>query len=129
VEHQLSDQQLAFLRVLWQLGEAGVTEVQAALVDEGQALAPTTVATVLGRLEKKGLVEHRSQGRQYLYRAVVSEQEVRRSVLTRVTDTLFGGDATALVSQLIDQGEVSPSDLAEVEALLRARSKDNEGGR
>lgn len=105
-----------------------MAEVQAALVDEDQALAPTTVATVLGRLEKKGLVDHRTHGRQYLYRAIVSEEEVRRSVLARVTHTLFGGDATALVSQLIDQGEVSQSDLAEVQALLRARSKGAKGG-
>lgn len=123
MEQQLSDQQLAFMRALWSLGEGSVAEVQAALVDEQQRLAPTTVATVLGRLEKKGLVEHRSEGRQYVYRALISEQEVRRSVLSRVSATLFGGDVTAMVSQLLDQSEVSEDELAEVRQMLKGRAR------
>lgn len=124
MEHQLSAQQLAFMRALWDLGEAPVADVQTALARGGLVLAPTTVATVLGRLERKGLARHRTRGRQYLYRAAVSEEEVRRSVLTRVTRTLFGGDVPAMVSQLLDQSEVSESDLAEVRRLLRGRKPE-----
>ena len=115
------------MRALWELGEAGVADVQAALAQDDQKLAPTTVATVLGRLEKKGLVEHRTEGRQYVYRALVSEREVQSSVLSRVTDTLFGGDVTALVSQLLDQGDVSDEDLAQVRKMIRAKGREGKG--
>ena len=55
--------QLAVLRALWTLGEAAVPEVQAHLGGEGRRLAPTTVATLLRRMEKKGWVHHREEGR------------------------------------------------------------------
>jgi len=56
--HHLTGLQIAFLRVLWQRGEASVAEICEALRPE-RALAQTTVATVLSRLEKRGVVAHR----------------------------------------------------------------------
>lgn len=121
-EPQLSDVQLAFLRVLWDLGEGSVAAVQAGLRAAGRDLAPTTVSTVLSRLEKRGLVAHQAQGRQYLYRALLSEQEVRRSMVSRVTEHLFGGDVTALVSHLLGAEPLADDELAEIQALLASRS-------
>ena len=95
-----------------------MAQVKEFLASEGRELAPTTVATQLGRLEKKGLVEHEVVGRQYIYRASVSEQQVKRSVVARVTEGLFQGDVTALVHQLLDRDDVSADDLAEVKRLI-----------
>lgn len=123
---QLSDQQLAFLRVLWDLGEATSHEVHQALADAGQALAPTTVATVLGRLERRGLVGHRTRGRQYVYRARVTESQVRRSMLVRLTDFFFGGDTEALVSHLAGGRAVGEKDLEQVRKLIAEREAQEE---
>lgn len=117
---QLSDVQLAFMRALWSRPSSTVTQVRDFLLAEGRELAPTTVATQLGRLEKKGLIEHEVDGRQFMYRACVSEQAVQRSVLARVTEGLFGGDVTALVHQLLDRDQVSAADLAEVKRMIEA---------
>jgi BlaI family transcriptional regulator, penicillinase repressor len=119
---QLSDVQLAFMRALWSRPGSSVAQVKELLSDEGRELAQTTVATQLGRLEKKGLIAHEVEGRQFLYRALVSEEQVRRSVLARVTEGLFGGDVTALVHQLLDHDRVSAADLAEVKRLIEAKT-------
>lgn len=119
---QLSDVQLAFMRALWSRPRSSVAQVKDFLFSEGRELAQTTVATQLGRLEKKGLVAHEIEGRQFLYRALVSEEQVRRSVLARVTEGLFGGDVTALVHQLLDHDRVSAADLAEVKRLIEAKT-------
>lgn len=121
---QLSEVQLAFMRALWTRPGSSVAQVKAHLAAEGRVLAPTTVATQLGRLEKKGLVTHDVQGRQYLYRALISQRQVQRSVLERVQEVLFGGDVAALVHQLLDQREVSADDLAEVRRLIEAREAE-----
>ncbi|MCA9716531.1 MAG: BlaI/MecI/CopY family transcriptional regulator [Myxococcales bacterium] len=121
---QLSEVQLAFMRALWDLGEGTTRDVQEALEALGRALAPTTVTTVLARLEKRGLVTHRRDGRQYIYRATVSRQEMQRSVISRVTDTLFRGDVTALFSQLLSTRDIGPGDLARVKALIEARERE-----
>lgn len=116
-EPNLSDLQMAVMRVLWDRGEASATEVHAAISPE-RGLAPTTVATVLTRLEKRGIVEHRTRGRQYLYAARVSEGDVRRSMVAALTERLFDGDAAALVSHLLRSRDMAPGDLLKVRALL-----------
>lgn len=118
--HQLSDAQLAFMEVLWEHGEATVADVQRQLAADGRELATTTVATVLGRLEKRGVVSRRAVGRQYLYRADISRDAVRRTVLSRVTSGLFGGSVSALVGQLLQSERVTPEELDEVRRLIES---------
>jgi BlaI family penicillinase repressor len=119
---QLSDVQLAFMRALWSQPGSSVAQVKEFLAGDGRELAQTTVATQLGRLEKKGLIAHEVDGRQFFYRALVSEEQVRRSVIARVTEGLFGGNVTALVHQLLEHDKVSEADLAEVKRLIEART-------
>jgi len=117
--HQLGELQLEIMRVLWKEGEASVARVHEALhASGGRAL--TTIATMLTKMEKKGVVEHRSEGRQFLYRATVSESEVQRSMVADLAERLFAGDIAALVSHLIAEQAPEP---AEVERLKRVIAK------
>jgi predicted transcriptional regulator len=116
-DHNISDLQLAVMRVLWRRGEATVAEVHGDL-EPDRGLAPTTIATILSRLERRGLVRHSSRGRQYLYSPVISEQEVRRSMVAALTSHLFNGDTTALVSHLLKSRDIAPGDLEKVRKLL-----------
>ena len=125
-QQQLSDLQLAIMRVLWDRSEATAADVHAELQTDRE-LAPTTVATLLSRLEKRGLVSHRARGRQYIYRPTVSENEVRRTMLRRLTDFFFGGNRAALVSHLVRTDDVQSEDLQAIRDLLRLRESDGEG--
>ena len=118
----LSDLQMAVMRVLWTRGEATVAEVHEALAD-ARGLAPTTVATVLSRLERRLLVDHRRQGRQFVYRTLVTDQDVRRSAIDELTERVFQGDVAGLVSQLLDGRDMSSGDLARVKAMIETREK------
>lgn len=119
-EVQLSDLQLAIMRVLWDQKQATAAQVHAQLL-EHRDLAPTTVATLLSRLEKRGLVAHDTQGRQYLYRAEVHEGAVRHSMLRRLTDFFFGGDEAALVSHLVENQTIDATELAAIREMIAAR--------
>jgi BlaI family penicillinase repressor len=113
----LTGLQLAILQVLWDRGEATTQDVWEA-VSEERPLALTTIATLLSRLERKQVVAHRQEGRQYVYRATVTRAEVRRSKIQELTDTLFGGDAAALVSHLVRADDVNAEELERIRALL-----------
>ena len=113
----LTDLQLSILRVLWDRGSATAAEITDAL-RTSRGLAQQTIATILTRLEKRGIVRHDTQQRQYVYAAVVSEPDVRRTMLAELTDRVFEGDVAALVSQLLSTSEMSPGDLARVKALI-----------
>lgn len=112
----LSDLQLDLMRVLWKSGEASVADTVAAL--GSRDLAHTTVATLLTRLEKRGVVAARRDGRQLLYRPLVSEAQVRRSMVSSLIAQVFRGDPGALLAHLVSEREVAPGDLERVRSLL-----------
>ena len=120
---RLTPPQLEILRVLWQRSEATVVEIHEA-VRAQRPLAATTVATLLSRLEKRGLVAYRTQGRQYVYRAILQEHDARQHVLGEVTQGLFAGDVPMMVSQLLSSHELRPGDLARVRRLIDAKEQE-----
>jgi BlaI family penicillinase repressor len=122
---QLTELQLAILGVLWERGEATVAEIWEALHAE-RGLAQTTLATVLTRLERRDIVAHRTRARQYVYRALVTEAEAQHSMVRELTDRLFEGDVTALVSHLLSAREVSPGDLARIRDMLESAGSTEE---
>jgi predicted transcriptional regulator len=109
--------QLAILKVLWQRGESTAADVHAALV-AARGLAPTTIATMLKKMEARGLVMHREEGRRFIYRAAVTEENLTRSMVTDLTDRLFDGKASELVSHLLAEHDIDRSELAELERLI-----------
>ncbi|MEP7383698.1 MAG: BlaI/MecI/CopY family transcriptional regulator [Gemmatimonadota bacterium] len=115
----LTDLQLAIVRVLWARGATTVVDVQEALMPD-RPLAHTSVATLLSRLEKRGVISHEIIGRQFHYQAEVTEPEVRRSMVGELTDMLFAGRPAALISHLIAEQEIRAGDLDEVKRLIAA---------
>ncbi len=128
-KHSLGDLQLAIMRVLWERGEATVAEVHAALVDE-RGLAPTTIATMLRKMEQKGVCRHRSVGRQFVYRSAIDESDVHRTMVGELVERLFDGDPTALVNHLVEQGELAADELDRLRRRIgRVRRKPHGGKR
>ncbi len=111
---QLGDLQLAILRTLWDRGSSPVAGVHEALRDRGLAL--TTIATMLRKMEEKGLVSHEERGRQFVYTAEVDPSLVQRNLVGELVTRLFDGDPLALVNHLLREGEI---ELGELDDLRR----------
>ncbi len=120
-KYRLGDLQLRIMRVLWDLGQATVAEVQEKL--DGEPLAYTTVATMLRKMEDRGLLEHREEGRRFVYLPAVSAADVTRSMADDLVDRLFAGSLADAVSHLLENREVSPGELAQLQALIAAHKK------
>ena len=114
---ELGDLQIAIMRVLWERGEATASDVHAALLEE-RGLAPTTIATMLKKMEAKGIVTHRADGRQFVFRATVAEDEVRRSMVGALVERVFEGDRAALVSHLLEESDVDEAEIARLRRLI-----------
>jgi len=117
---RLGDLQLRIMKILWLRGEATVTDVLADLTGPSD-LAYTTVATMLRKLEAKGLVTHRIEGRSFIYRARVKEEEVTRTMADHFVERLFEGSLTEVVSHLLSTREVSKDELETLERLIAER--------
>ena len=114
---RLGDLQLAIMRVLWTRGEASAGEVHSTLFEE-RGLALTTIKTMLRKMEEKGAVDHRAEGRTFIYRAALAESDVREGMVGYVVQRMFAGDGAALVSHLIEAGEIDAAELDELRARL-----------
>jgi predicted transcriptional regulator len=121
---RLSELQIAVMRVLWRRGETSTADVAAELAEE-RSLKHTTVATLLTRLEKRGILAQRREGRQLLYRPIVGEAQVRRSMVADLVGALFEGDARELVAHLVQESEIEPGDLAKVRRRLARGGHDD----
>ena len=120
--HRLGDLQLGIMKSLWSRGEATVAEVHKDLATERE-LAYTTVATMLRKMEARGLVEHRLETRSFIYRAAVAEDAVSRGMADHLLDRLFEGSLAEMVSHLLSTREVSREELSKIEQLIAKRKK------
>src|SRR5947209_3336136 len=109
-KHRLTELQLDMMQVLWQRGEASVSELQKDLGRKDE-LAYTTVATLLRRLEARGLVQHRTQDRQFIYRPEVTADDVCTSMTDEIIEQLFEGSLANLVDHLLTTRDVSAEEL------------------
>lgn len=119
--YRLGDLQLRIMRVLWKSGPASVAEVKGRL--GGGRLAYTTVATMLRKMEDRGLVRHRQEGRRFIYEPTVSAEDVTRSMADDLVERLFEGSLADTVAHLLENREVSAKELVELEGLIRQRKK------
>jgi predicted transcriptional regulator len=119
----LTDLQLAILAALWERGEATAREVHATLLP-ATGLARGTIGTLLHRLERQGVLTHRSEGREYLYRAAVSREAVQAARLAGLVGGLFDGDLASMVSFAVSKREVAPADLARIRELIDAQGAE-----
>ncbi|MDB4890949.1 MAG: BlaI family transcriptional regulator [Gemmatimonadetes bacterium] len=116
---QLTELQIAVLRLLWDRGEASVAEIWEALYAE-RKLAQTTVATIVARLQRRGILTRRTRDRQFVYKTLLTEADVQHSMVSELTERLFAGDVTALVSHLLSARDMSPGDLARVREMIES---------
>ena len=123
----LTELQLAILHVLWERGEATSREVREALMPS-RSLALTTVATLLSRLERKGVLDHRRQGRAHVFRPTVTQNEVRKNMVRELAENLFEGKPSQLISHLLLSSQVDPDELRRMRQVLdEAQQGPNRG--
>ncbi|MCY2966850.1 MAG: BlaI/MecI/CopY family transcriptional regulator [Planctomycetota bacterium] len=118
----LSKGEMEVARVLWSLGSASVRQVHEAFPPDRE-IDFATVQTYLRRLETKGYVTGEIQGRTRVYTPCVQPQSVIRESIHDFVDRLFGGETLPLVRQLIEEGDVSTDELAELRRLITRLEK------
>lgn len=113
----LSKGEMEVARVLWGLREGTVRQVHEAFPPE-RTIDFATVQTYLRRLEAKGYVQTRLQGRIHVYSARVKPRTVIRQTVDDLVDRLFGGQTLPLVQHLIEERGLSERDLRQLRELL-----------
>jgi predicted transcriptional regulator len=99
----LAPLELECLSVLWPMGEGTVRDIHRALATS-RPRAYTTVMTIMDRLEQKGIVTRRKEGRAFHYQARLSAQEARLKAVEKIVEGFFDGSPEALAAHLSSKG-------------------------
>jgi len=106
-----TDKELEIMKVVWQLGEASVKEIQQRLTEHPHY---NSVLTIIRVLERKGHLVHRSEGKAYFYRTGETKEKARARLLRHLVDQVFGGSAPSAVLSLVEAGDLTRKDLDEI---------------
>jgi predicted transcriptional regulator len=115
----LTEAELRVMRVLWNRGESLVSDLVAAM-SATSPLAYNSVLTTVRVLESKGYVEHRQEGRAFLYTACVPEQAASRSEVGHLLHRFFGNSREQLMISLLGEGQISPTELQSLKKAIAA---------
>jgi predicted transcriptional regulator len=114
----IPDSELDVLKVLWDLNQATVREALETLRAAGRQWSYATVATLLDRLESKGLVTSDRRELAFVYRPAITAQEVRQKRLNNLVDKLYQGEPGLLVLHLLKAHPLDARQAREVRAVL-----------
>ncbi len=113
----MSPAETEILRLVWQLGEATVQQIQEALPTK-RKVAYKTVQTLLRRLEDKGYLIHKLVGKAHVFCPAVKREAVVKRTVLDFLDRLFGGDPRPLMQFLAEDGRIDAADLDEMKKLI-----------
>lgn len=122
---ELGGRERQIMEAVYRLGEATVGEVKSQLSDPPSY---STIRAMMGKLETKGRLRHRSDGPRYVYSALAPKEDAQRSTLRRVVDSLFDGSTERTVTAILDLGggELDAGELERLQRRIAELRKDRE---
>ncbi len=128
----IPDSELDVIKVLWDRGQGTVREILETLRAAGRQWSYATVATLLDRLETKGMITSDRGALAFVYRPAITAQDVQQKRLKSLVDKLYQGEPGLLVLHLLKSHPLDPGHAKEVRALLEDmtgdRGKKKSGG-
>ena len=129
-ERRVPDAELEVLTCLHRRGEATARDIREALWDQ-RPMAHGSVLTLLGRLERRGLVGRKKgpSGKAFVYMPTRRRTATLRPVLRRLVDRVFAGSPVDLVASLFETRPPTPEELDALQRLVRDLRRQREGAR
>lgn len=122
-KHQLTPVEHELMEILWRLGQGTVRDVLANLPANRQ-LAYTSVSTILRILEQKKVLRAIKDGKQHIYRPLLSKETFATNTVNTVVKQIFAGKSTELVAHLVDQSDLTLADIDALHRLLENKKKE-----
>ncbi|MGT2682885.1 CopY/TcrY family copper transport repressor [Streptococcus porci] len=121
--YKISDSEWEVMRVIWAKGHTRSSEIIDVL-GARFSWSDSTIKTLLGRLVDKGLVSSQRQGRAFVYKAEISENQAHRDEIDSVLERICVTEHSGLIAYLMEKMPMTLSDIASLEALLLSKKEN-----
>lgn len=118
---RISDTEWEVMRAVWSGHPATAGEIADRLAQSDPSWHPKTARTLLGRLVEKRALTYAVDGRIFLYRPLVTEQECIAAASTSFLERVFGGALQPMLAHFVERQDLSPEDVRELEKILARR--------
>ncbi len=119
-DRQFTELELELMQIVWNLQECSIRGIFDALPDDRE-LAYTTVATMVKILEKKGAISCQKKDRTITVKPKIDRTTYEETSLKYLNEKVFKGDASTMVTRLLDVEDLSIDELKEIKKLLNER--------
>ena len=114
----VTDAELDVLTALWDGGPATIRKLTDRLYPSGGVAQYATVQKLLERLESKGYVRRDRSASVHVFAATVAREDLIGRRLKAIADKLCGGSLTPLLSHLVQNERLSPTDRKALRDLI-----------
>lgn len=116
---RLPESELDIMLVLWNhtppMNRMEIEKV----INTKKSLAPTTILSLLARLEAKNFVKVTKQGKMNLYTPLVSQSDYQAHESQSVLEKLYGNSLKKFVTSLYQGKKVSPEEIQDLSDFLK----------
>lgn len=117
-----TDSELEILQILWQIGSATVKTINEKL-NEKKETGYTTTLKMLQIMYEKELVVRNESERSHVYFANVSEEDIQKSVVEKLLETVFAGSSAKLVLHALGNSKPTHEELDMIRDFLNKIEK------
>ena len=121
----LSELEALAMRFLWSNGPATADQLRTGVAPQ-HPMKDATVRTVLRRLEEKGYVSHRVEGRTFIYSGVERPENVAAGAIRQLLDIFCGGSVEQLLIGMVDHEVITTHELTELARKINRRGKERD---
>jgi BlaI family penicillinase repressor len=119
---ELTEAEWAIIQAVWKSEPCTAPDIRQKLRRQ-TGWTYSTVRTLMDRMVGKGLLAADKARHPTLYRSAVTRAQAQRGEVFYALKHAFNGALTPMVQCLLDTGELSVEELAELESLIKAKKK------
>lgn len=115
---KISDAEWEVMKVIWDADRPMTSKEIVESISQRLGWHEKTIRTLITRLHRKGALNHEKEGRSYLYRATVRQDDCSREAAQNLLDRVFGGSLRPMLAQFVEEKRLSKREIEELKRLL-----------
>ncbi len=117
---RISETEWQIMKIVWSKGQCTANEILEAL-NAREPWHPKTARTLIGRLVKKRALSYKEDGRAYIYRAGISEEDAIAHYSQSFLERVFDGSIAPMLAHFVQNRRLSQADLKMLREVLDGR--------
>ena len=116
---RISETEWEVMKVVWTQTPCSAGQIIEALTRQDASWHPKTVKAFLTRLVRKQALGFSKEGRAYLYRPLVKEEDCVDAVSTSFLERVFGGSLKPMLAHFVERRKLSDEEIRELRRMLK----------